>query len=128
MRKLNIVINEAVRKIAGLPWWLSSKESACQCRRHRFDPWVRNILWRRKLQPTPVFLPGESHVQKRPEGYSTWGHRKSETTECTQTHIHAHINTHTIRGESRFCGLKVHRIRPSKYKIKGKKEYSKGPI
>ena len=29
MRKLNIVINEAVRKIAGLPWWLSSKESAC---------------------------------------------------------------------------------------------------
>ena len=26
---------------SGLPWWLSGKESACQCRRHRFDPWSR---------------------------------------------------------------------------------------
>ena len=26
-----------------------------------FDPWVRNILWRRAWQLTPVFLPGESH-------------------------------------------------------------------
>ena len=24
----------------GLPWWLSGKESACQYRRHRFNPWV----------------------------------------------------------------------------------------
>ena len=37
---------------------LSGKESACQCRRHGFDPWVGKILWRRKWQPTPVFLPG----------------------------------------------------------------------
>ena len=43
----------------GLPWWLSGKESACQCRRHRFDLWVGEIPWRRKWQPTPVFLPGE---------------------------------------------------------------------
>ena len=45
------------------PQWLSSKESACQCRRHRrcgFDPWVRKILWRRTWQPTPVFCPGGS--------------------------------------------------------------------
>ena len=27
-----------------LPWWQSGKESACQCRRYRFDPWIRNIL------------------------------------------------------------------------------------
>ena len=27
----------------GLPWWLSGKESACQGRRHRFDPWSRRI-------------------------------------------------------------------------------------
>jgi len=25
----------------GLPWWLSDKESACQCRKHRFDAWSR---------------------------------------------------------------------------------------
>ena len=57
----------------GLPWWLSGKESACQCRRHGFDPWVRKIPWRRKWQPTPVFLPGESHGQRGLEGYSPWG-------------------------------------------------------
>ena len=35
----------------GLPWWLSGKKPICQCRRHRFDPWVGNIPWRRKWQP-----------------------------------------------------------------------------
>ena len=32
----------------GIPRWLSDKESTCQCRRHRFHPWVRKIPWRRK--------------------------------------------------------------------------------
>ena len=35
----------------GLPWWLSGKESTCQCRRPVFDPWVQKIPWRRKWQP-----------------------------------------------------------------------------
>jgi len=35
-----------------------------------FDPWVRKIPWRRKWQPTPVFLPGESHGQSTLVGYS----------------------------------------------------------
>ena len=34
--------------IVGCPWWLSGKESACQCRRCGFDLWVRKSLWRRK--------------------------------------------------------------------------------
>ena len=41
----------------------SGKESVCQFRRHercRFDPWVGKIRWRRKWQPTPVFLTGKS--------------------------------------------------------------------
>ena len=38
------------------PWWPSSKEAAWRFRRHRFDPWVRKIPWRRKWQPTPLFL------------------------------------------------------------------------
>ena len=38
--------------------WLSGKESTCQYRRHRFNPWVRKIPWTRKWQPSPVFLPG----------------------------------------------------------------------
>ena len=40
--------------IPGLLWWLSGKESACQCRRHGLDPWVGKIAWRRKWQPTPA--------------------------------------------------------------------------
>ena len=58
----------------GLPRWLSSDESSCQCRRHRFDPWVRKIPWRRKWQPTPVFLPGKSRTGGL-VGYSPWAHK-----------------------------------------------------
>ena len=50
--------------------------SACQCRRHkrcRFSPWVGKMPWRRKWQPTPVFLLGESHGQRRLDGYSPPG-------------------------------------------------------
>jgi len=49
----------------GLPWWLSGKESTCQCWRPRFDPWLGKISWRRKWQPpTPVFLPRKSPGQR----------------------------------------------------------------
>ena len=40
------------------------KESSCQYRRRGFDPWIGKIPWRRKLQATPVFLPGKSHGQR----------------------------------------------------------------
>ena len=59
--------------LSGLPWWLSGKESACQCRRHEFNPWVGKIPWRKNWQPTPVFLPGKSHGQRSLVGYSPWG-------------------------------------------------------
>ena len=42
---------------------------------------VRKIPWRRKWQPTPVFLPGESHGQKTLAGHSPWGHKEWDTTE-----------------------------------------------
>ena len=63
----------------GLPRWLSGKESACQCRRLRFDPWVVKICWRRNWQSTPIFLPGESHEQRSLAGYSLRGSQKSQT-------------------------------------------------
>jgi len=47
----------------------------------RFNPWVRKIPWREKWQPTPVFLPGESHGQRSLVGYSPWGRKESDTTE-----------------------------------------------
>ena len=46
-----------------------------------FDPWVGKIPWRRKWQPTPVFLPGESHGWRSLVGYSPWGRKESDTTE-----------------------------------------------
>ena len=58
-------------QLQGPPRWLSGRESACQCRGHGFDPWVGKIPWRRAWQPTPVFLPGESHGQGSLEGCQT---------------------------------------------------------
>ena len=45
--------------------WLGDKESADQCWRRGFDPWVRKTPWRKKSLPPPGFLPGESHGQRR---------------------------------------------------------------
>ena len=71
----------------GLPTWLSSKESACQCKRHGFSPWVRKIPWRRKWQPTPVFLPGKSCGQRSLAGYSPVGITKSQIQLSNWTRI-----------------------------------------
>ena len=49
----------------------SSRGSTFQCKRfrnHGFDPWVGKIPWRRKWQPTPVFLPGKFHGQREEPG------------------------------------------------------------
>ena len=68
----------SIKKIEnrGFPGGASGKEPTCQCRRckrHRFDPWVKNIPWSRKWQPTPVFLPGAFHGQRGLAGYNPWG-------------------------------------------------------
>ena len=63
--------------MTGLNWTTfsdgaSGKEPACQSRRfkrRRFHPWVGKIPWRRAWQPTPVFLPTESHGQSSLVGY-----------------------------------------------------------
>ena len=69
------------------PWWLCGKESTCQSRKHRLNPRVRKIPWRRKGQPTPVFLPGKSHGQRSLVGYSPWGH-KSQTWRLNNNKFH----------------------------------------
>ena len=61
--------------------WGAIAFSSLQCRRPQFDSWVRKISWRKKWQPTPVFLPGESHGQRSLVGYSPWGHKESDMTE-----------------------------------------------
>ena len=74
----------------GLPRCRSGKESDCQCsrcKRHGFDPWVGKIPWRRKWQPTPVFLPRKCHGQRSLVGYCLWGCKDSGMTEQLSMHI-----------------------------------------
>ena len=77
-----------VHGVAKSQTWLSNWTK--QCKRPRFDPWVRKISWRREWLPTPVFLPGKFHRQRSLAGYSPWGHKESDMTKQL-----AHIHTHT---------------------------------
>ena len=60
----------------GFPSDSDGKKSA-----RKFDPCVWKIPWRQEWQPTPVFLPRESHGQRSLAGYSPWDHKESDTTE-----------------------------------------------
>ena len=51
--------------------------------RQGFNPWVNKVPWRSAWQPTPVFLPGESHGQRTLVGYSPQGFKESDMTEAT---------------------------------------------
>ena len=75
------------------PRWLSGQESASQWRKCRFNSWVRKILWRRKWQPTPEFLPGKLHGQKNLAG-SMGSQRVGYNWACA--HAHTHTHTHTL--------------------------------
>ena len=65
----------------------SGKDPACQC---KFNPWVGKIPWRRKWQPTPIFLPGKSYWERSLVGYSPWCYKESDMIE-----LHARVRTHT---------------------------------
>ena len=66
--------------VLDFPGGSNVKESACQCRRHTFDPWVRKISWGRRKN-TPVFLPEKFHGQRSLKGYSSWYCKESDRTE-----------------------------------------------
>ena len=53
------------------------------CKRHGFDPLVRQIPWRRAWQPILVFLPGESQGQRNLVGYAPESNKELDTTEVT---------------------------------------------
>ena len=69
---LSLILCSSVLEVSlylGFAGGASDKEPACQCRRHkrhRLDPWVGKIPWRRAWQPMPVFLPGESPWTEEP--------------------------------------------------------------
>jgi len=85
--------------------------NAGDCQRLWLDPWVGKIPWRREWQPTPVFLPGESHGWRSLAGYSPWGRKESDTTELRGTQ-HAQRAGHPsapgpwlrIRAQADVCG------------------------
>ena len=59
-----------------------------------YDGFQYLMHWRRKWQPTPVFLPGESHGQRNLAGYSLWGHKESDT----KGHCHPRASSAKTRG------------------------------
>ena len=88
-KKKNPLWYISVYILSGFWGGVSGKEPTCQCRRCKrlgFNPWVRNIPWRRVRQPTPVFLPGKFYGQRSLVGYSPWGHKESDTTESDLAH------------------------------------------
>ena len=62
----------------GFPILYNGKESACRCKRCRFDPWVRKIPQSRKMA---ILLLGKFHGQRSLAGYSPWDPKELDMTE-----------------------------------------------
>ena len=77
-------VNNNNNQTSGLPSWSGGKKSACKCRKCEFYSWVRKIPWRRKWQPTPVFLPRKSHGQRSLVGHSVWGCKRVKHNLATK--------------------------------------------
>ena len=74
-------INEAAKWKSGIPRWHSGK--ATDAGDAGLIPGSGKIPWRRKWQPTPIFLPGESHGQRNLVDYSPQGRKELVTTKLT---------------------------------------------
>ena len=62
--------------LGGLPWWLSGKESSCQCRRRGFDPWFGKVPGGGNSSPSHYSCLEKSHRQEDLTGYSPRGHKR----------------------------------------------------
>ena len=67
--------------------WVKNPPAMWEMQEMQFDPWVGTILQKTAGQPTPVFLPRESHRQRSLAGYSPRGHKELDKTEVTDQHI-----------------------------------------
>ena len=68
-----------VYSIKGLPWWLSGKESACQCRRLGFSPGVGKTPWEKEMATHSSILAWEIPWREEPGGLQSMGSQKSHT-------------------------------------------------
>ena len=97
----------------GFPGGSAGEESACHAGVLGSTPGWGRFPWRRKWQPTPVFLPGESHAQRSLGGYSPWGHKESDTTEQLRKKIAVPLNI----GKLSLKCLKMTLMSPSLFDI-----------
>ena len=101
----------------GFPSGTSDKESACQYRRQKrlgFSPWLGKIPWRRKWQPTPVFLP-ENFYGQEPGGLQSMGSQRvrhdlaTEHTSKQKKWIYVNIIgiiiQHNYKNEFKLCWM-----------------------
>ena len=82
----------------GLPRWLSGKESACQAGNSGSIPGSGRSPG--EWQPTPVFLPGEFHRQRRLAGYSPWGCKELDMTQRLNNNTRKNLQIakeHTVK-------------------------------
>ena len=66
---------------------------------------VGKIPWKRKWQPTPVFLPRESHGQRSLVNYSPWGRKEPDMTEQLSTHTAQEGSSNKFSSEEKNCAL-----------------------
>ena len=87
------------------------------CKRWGFDPWVGKIPRRGKWQPTPVFLPEQSHGQRSLAGYSPWVYKELDTTE----HTHTYIKINWFQPRNISMNVWAYRVGCSIVKVKGER-------
>ena len=93
----------------GFPNSSAGKEPACQCRihkRHKFDPWIGKIPWRRKWQPTPV-----SCLENSMDSGAWWATVHGVTKSQTWLSALTHTYTHTLPYCSAISLLGIYSLR-----------------
>ena len=89
----------------GLPRWLCDKKICLKTRRWGFNPWGRKIPWRRKWQPTPIFMPGKSLRQGNLAGYSSCGCKRVGLNLATKHHHILSLEKYLFRCSIFLIGL-----------------------
>ena len=114
----------------GLPVWLSGKESTCWCKTHGSHLWVGKISWRKKQQPTPVFLPGKSHGQRSLVGYSPWGHKESQMwlSKSTTLYMKVVLGGTVVDNLPAMQDIQTHVFHPWIAKFPRRREWQPTPL
>ena len=82
-------------------WW----RICLQCSRRRFDPWVGKITWRRKWQPTSIFLPGKLHEQRSLEAYRARGRKSVGHNSATKQQPESRTQAPFLHSEQQRLSL-----------------------